>query len=84
MTDTKTLALVAEVERLTKELAEAKRDAERYRYILDCDVQSALKYLPDLDVEHYKATRRANADKAMRRAGANSGWLRSPAPANRT
>lgn len=33
MTDTKTLALVAEVERLTRELAEAKRDADLYRWL---------------------------------------------------
>lgn len=35
MNDTKTAALVAEVDRLTKELAEAKRGAERYRWLRD-------------------------------------------------
>ncbi|UXC38239.1 hypothetical protein [Cupriavidus gilardii] len=42
-----------------------RRDAERYAYVLDCEVVAARKYLPNLDAEEFKAKRRAAHDAAI-------------------
>jgi hypothetical protein len=57
--DNRVRELKAEVERLRK-------DAARYQYILECDVISARKYVPNLNADEYMAKRRAAHDAAMK------------------
>jgi hypothetical protein len=45
--------------------AELDRDAQRYAYVLDCEVIAARKYLPNLDAEEFKTKRRAAHDVAI-------------------
>lgn len=42
-----------------------RKDAERYAYVLYCEVVAARKYLPNLDAEEFKAKRRAAHDAAI-------------------
>jgi hypothetical protein len=40
-------------------------NSARYNYLLDCEVEAALVYLPNLDVEKFKDARRAKHDAAI-------------------
>ena len=56
------LARIAELE---KERDALKADAERYEYLLDCDVEAARRYLPSLDADEFKNVRRARHSVAL-------------------
>lgn len=42
---------------------QAKLDSLRYEYLLDCELQAAVKYVPDLDPVEFKAGRRVKHDR---------------------
>jgi len=44
---------------------ELKVDAERYEYLLDCEVEAARRYLPSLDADEFKNARRARHSAAL-------------------
>lgn len=47
------------------EIEKLKKDAERFEYILDCEVIAARRYLPELNESEFKAKRRAAIDAAI-------------------
>ena len=57
--------LKEKIAELEKERDALKADAERYEYLLDCDVEAARRYLPSLDADEFKNVRRARHSVAL-------------------
>ncbi|PXV60703.1 restriction alleviation protein, Lar family [Dyella jiangningensis] len=60
-----------------QEAGEDARDAARYNYLLDCEVIAAREYLPNLDADAFKASRRAKHDSAIAALSAQRGEAES-------
>lgn len=59
------LELIAVAARAGAAAVAATLDARRYDYLLDCEIHSAVKYLPNLDPLEFKAARRLKHDRDM-------------------
>ena len=57
--------LTDRIAELEKERDALKVDAERYEYLLDCEVEAARRYLPSLDADEFKNARRARHSAAL-------------------